>query len=128
MLKFDDQELSPFAAKGEFQSRIADSASRMVCGSLNSGLGHHVKMYASNERRYLQPAAACTHGPALEYILQLLDPTADVRPLFMDANSPQDGRGSSAVPPHLAAVAKKVEAAGGGSGLLLRSPVYQRCR
>ncbi|KAL8426002.1 hypothetical protein Efla_001920 [Eimeria flavescens] len=101
------------------------------------GVAHHVKMYAKNEERYLQPAFRCTYAPALEHILNMLEPSAlrgrCYSGIGLPAVSASDRSGTAAgserlLPIHLVKAAKKVEQEGDPSVPLVRLPFLEKGR
>ncbi|CDJ37911.1 hypothetical protein, conserved [Eimeria tenella] len=104
------------------------------------GLPHHQRMYTRNEARYLQPALRCTYTPAVEHILNLLEPAAaaagwrysglgrpEVRP---PAASPQQQQQQQQqqLPLHLVKAAREVEREAGPFVSLARLPFLERGR
>ncbi|XP_026191103.1 uncharacterized protein LOC34624172 [Cyclospora cayetanensis] len=105
------------------------------------GTRHHAKLYAFNEARYLQPALRCVYTPAVEHILNILEPSAESGRCFSGigrpgvrapgTDSPSSVGGYPCLPPHLVKVAKDVEREGatsGGSVSLARLPYFEKGR
>lgn len=93
-------------------------------------------MYAKNEERYLQPAFRCTYAPAVEHILNMLEPSAESGRCYSGFGRPEvrgPGIMSSAgeeqlLPVHLVKMAKKVEREGDSSIPLVRLPFLEKGR
>ncbi|KAL8274979.1 hypothetical protein Esti_001035 [Eimeria stiedai] len=93
-------------------------------------------MYAKNEERYLQPVFRCTYTPAVEHILNVLEPSAHSGrcysgfglPEVRAPGAPDISTGKQLLPPHLVKAAKKAEQEGDDSIPLVRLPFLERGR
>lgn len=95
-------------------------------------------MYAHNEARYLQPAVRCTSAPAIEHILNMLEPSAAYGRCYSGIGRPEVsslgrdemvlGEDHMMLPVHLVKVARKVEREGDASVSLVRLPFLEKGR
>lgn len=93
-------------------------------------------MYAKNEERYLQPALRCTYTPAVEHILNMLEPSADSgrcysgfgRPEVRAPGAERTARQEQLLPMHLVRIAREVERQGDPTIPLVRLPFLEKGR